>query len=155
MSQMENKEKIVAEEVNIEADASLTLETRLADSVAELFQIKEMRKEQKLREEILLDTIRDIHERLGGQEIVIELHNGGFSKIQKRVTVKEKLDKEELAQRIKIAVDELKTPWDFSKLTEKGTLTPGMIAEHTKPDTKERIAVSRLKKKPKEKKNKF
>lgn len=154
MSQNENVE-VVAEEVDMEADATLTLETKLADTVAEIFQIKDMKKEWKEREEVLMDVVRDLYERLGGQERISELHNGGFAKIQKRVSVKDKLDKEELAQRIKIDVDELKTPWDFSKLTEKGTLTPGMIAEHTKPDTKERIAVTRLKKKPKEKKNKF
>ena len=154
MSQNENA-NVVVEEVNVEADATLTLETKLADALAEIFQIKEMRKEQKDREEVLMDVVRELYERLGGQERIAELHNGIFAKVQKRVTVKDKLDKEELSQRIKIDVDELKTPWDFSKLTEKGVLTPGMIAEHTKPDTKERITVTKLKKKPKEKKKKF
>ena len=141
------QEKTVLDEMpiletdEIEEENQLTLQLKLQDELKNIFQMQEMVKEMKEKIDISKDVVREIFEKLGGHEVFAELENGGFAKVHQRITIREKLDKDSLANTLKVSKDELKTPFDFSKFTAKGDLTPKMITEHTETETKTNLKI--------------
>lgn len=151
----ENKALEVEVDAKVEVDESFaTLELKLSDALNEYFQNKDIAKEANERASILKDKIEDYFERIGGMEAVSELKNGTFAKVKESISFKNKLDVDALAEAMQVSKDELKTPFDFSAFTKKGQLTPDMVSKYSKEEQKKSLRISRLKKKPKDKKQK-
>ncbi|PGK52449.1 hypothetical protein CN918_32205 [Priestia megaterium] len=127
---------------------------QLDDDIARFIQNKEIMNERKEENDILKDRIRANLESLGTHEYFSELPNGTYGKAINRVRISEKLDKDSLAATLNISKEELKTPFDYSKLTSKGILTPDMVSKHMQTQSKPSIGISRVKKKPKGQKEK-
>ena len=125
---------------------------QLEDDIAKFIQNKEIMNERKEENDILKDRIRANLESLGTHEFFAELPNGTYGKVITRVRISEKLDKDSLAATLNISKEELKTPFDYSKLTSKGVLTPDLVSKHMQTQSKPSIGITRVKKKPKNKK---
>lgn len=133
----------------------------IEDAVKRYFMNKQIITERKNENDLLFEEIEEKFEHLNGTELIVELEDGNYAKIFKKAQIKEKLDKEQLAEKINehsdekqshISKEDLKTPWDFSMLTKQGRITPKMISQCTETETNLKTKTSKLKKKPKNKK---
>lgn len=150
----------VVEEVQI--DRSELLRSKLEHDLLKYFQNKEIVKERNEENKLLFENIESYFEALPETEVILQLPNGEWSKLHNRTTLKEVLDKETLAFNLGIDKNELKTPWDFSKLAEKflkeieqeerETKMSELISDHTTTVPVTKLKLSKSKNKPKEKK---
>jgi hypothetical protein len=126
-------------------------EAKLQTMILKYFQNKEIAKERAEENKRLMEDIEHFFNQGQFDEFVTELPNGEFAKLFNKVTIKEVLDKDGLAESLQISKDEIKTPWDFSMLTKQGKLEPKTIAEYTETQTNIKLALNKSKKKPKTK----
>jgi hypothetical protein len=118
----------------------------LEEKILKYFQNKAIARERNEENKMIFEEIESMFEELEEEQIVIPLPTGEEAVISKKVTIKEVLDKDGLAQELLVSKDEIKTPFDFSMFTAQGKLTPDMIAKYTETIT---IIKTRLtKKKP-------
>lgn len=156
-------------EVIKEQDEQQKLSLSLEESLRRYFINKEIVSERNEENKLLKEKIEQDFEAMDGTELIVELENGAFAKVFKKPRLKEVLDKEALANHLQIAKDELKTPWDFSKLAEKfleealknkeenpqeqsGKKMSRLIVEFTETQSEMQTKISKLKNKPKAKK---
>lgn len=146
------------ENILSEGETNLTEEiqkSKIEDLVLKYFHNAEIAKERREENKLLKEEIEQYYENMGtDEEIYVPLPSGEFMKIGKRIRIKEKLDKDSLAEHIQISKDELKTPWDFSMLTKQEKITPKMISDFTQTETDILTRISKAKNKPKNKKKK-
>ena len=125
----------------------------LEDKILRYFQNKEIERERKEENKLLFEEIEQWFEELDPEEdLVLQLPNGEYAVLAKKAYVKDNFDKDSLANELLIAKDELKTPFDYSILTQQGKLTPDMISKHTETVTQVKVRLSKRKTKPKSKK---
>lgn len=135
----------------------------LEDSLRKYFSNKDIVKQINEENKLLKEAIEQDFEQMGGTEFIVELSNEqGFAKVFKKPSIKEKLDVEALANHLQISKDELKTPWDFSKLSEKylqeveknerTEKLSRLITLYTDTENQIKTKISKVKKKPKNKK---
>jgi hypothetical protein len=122
---------------------------QIEDRVLKYFQNKEIAKERSEENKLIIEEIEQYFDESGGQKLVIDLPNGEFGVLDKKMSIREVLDKEALALEIQISKDELKTPFDFSMLTKQEKLTPALISKYTNTETKIGMKLGKSKKKPK------
>ena len=130
-------------EVIKEQDDKQKLNLSLEDSIRRYFINKEIVSERNEENKLLKEKIEQEFEALDGTEFIVELPSGEFAKIFKKPSIKDVLDKDALANHLQIAKDELKTPWDFSKLAEK-FLEAAQKEKEKNPDVKDQKTFSRL-----------
>lgn len=157
-------------EIIKEQDDKQQLTLSLEDTIRRYFINKEIVSERNEENKALKEKIEQEFEALAGTEFIVELPSGEFAKIFKKPRIKEVLDKDSLANHLQIAKDELKTPWDFSKLAEKfleeaqknkeknpqeqsQKKFSRLIVEFTETQTEIQTKISKTKNKPKSKKD--
>lgn len=165
MQKEETKVAIIKEEGD-----NQKLNLSLEDSLRRYFINKEIISERNEENKLLKEKIEQEFDLLEGTEFIIELPSGEFAKVFKKPRVKDVLDKEALANHLAIPKDELKTPWDFSKLAEKfleealknkeenpqeqsKKKMSRLIVEYTDTQTDILTKISKVKNKPKTKKD--
>lgn len=170
MHKEETKEETKIEVIKEQVDKQ-KLNLSLEDSLRRYFINKEIVSERNEENKLLKEKIEQEFEALEGTEFIIELPSGEFAKVFKKPRIKEVLDKDALANHLQIAKDELKTPWDFSKLAEKfleeaqknkeenpeeqsQKKMSRLIVEFTETQTEIQTKISKTKNKPKKKKEK-
>jgi hypothetical protein len=103
----------------------------LEEKVLKYFQNKAIARERNEENKMIFEEIESMFEELEEEQVVIPLPTGEEAVISKKVTIKEVLDKDGLAQELLVSKDEIKTPFDFSMFTAQGKLTPEMISKYT------------------------
>lgn len=136
------------ETVNVKVKTQAKIESKML----KYFQNKEIAKERAEENKLIFEELEELFEELGEEEVVLQLPNGEFAHLHKKPRIREKLDKDSLANSLQMSKDELKTPFDFSMLTQQGKLTPKMISEHTETEVKVKLSAAKKKRKPKKKK---
>lgn len=126
-----------------EQDDNQQLALSLEDTIRRYFINKEIVSERNEENKLLKEKIEQEFEALEGTELIVELPSGEFAKVFKKPSIKEVLDKDALANHLQIAKDELKTPWDFSKLAEK-FLEEARKMKEKNPDAEDQKTFSRL-----------
>lgn len=147
-----NEEEVLTAETLAEGSKEAKLERLTLKYITN----REVARERTLENESLIDEIRDLYEQLGfdqdDDDYVIELPSGDYARVSKKPRIREVLNKDELAEELQLSKEDIKTPFDISKLTSDGKLTPKMISMHTETVIKNNVSVKRLKNKPKKKK---
>lgn len=129
-----------------------TRQTKIEDRVQRYFQNKEIAKERTEENKLLFEELEQLFQESGQDEIIISLENGGHVILSPKYVEKEVLDKDSLADELQVTKDELKTPFDFSMLTEQGKLTPAMITKHTSNVKEVKMKISKRKRANKQRK---
>jgi hypothetical protein len=130
-----------------------TIKMELEEKLLRFFQNKEIAKERNDENKLLSEEIEALIEKIGEEgDIVLQLPNGEYAIVSKKATVKDVLDKDALAQKLLIAKDELKTPFDWSILTKQGKVTPDLIKKHTETVTEVKTKITKRKSKTRVKK---
>lgn len=119
---------------------------------AELLRVKAQIKELEETKEMLIEDITHYVETSGEETLLFDVSEDDVIEVKKNYRLVDKLDKEQLSLEVQIPQDDMKTPYDFSKLTELGKIKPSDIQRHTHPTTSWSIKVTQ-KKKPKRKKS--
>lgn len=169
------KEEITEAQLKAEAavDAELQKEEVMSTQEEKMLKIeresieyfikKDMHKEQSDRNKEKIEKIKDLFDSLDIPRMVFETRNNEWITLERKTTQKEVLDIEAFLVYANAGIGEnehvlekedLKSPWDYAKLTEKGRITAEMISKHTYLDTQTKVKVSKTKRKPKEAKEK-
>ena len=120
--------------------------------VQDLLKVKDRIKELELEKEMLLEEITTYLENSGEESLLFDLDDNmdEVITVEKKYRLVDKLDKEALSLEVQISQNDMKTPYDWSKLTEQGKITPNHISKHTHPENSWSVKVARKKKaKPK------
>jgi hypothetical protein len=119
---------------------------KLELAVFKYLQNKEMVKERNEENKILYEDIEDYFRELKEESVIFDLPTGIKIEVKASHSVREVLDKDSLAEEMQISKDDLKTPFDFSKLTELGKLTPSMVTRHTEIKKNSKVRIKNAKK---------
>lgn len=149
---MSEKTNVIDQEVEQIVKPVVSNEAKIEKLILKFITNKEIARERISENEIIIDEIREVFENMGDEDFVLELPSGDYAHVTKKPRIREVLDKEALANELQLAVDDIKTPFDISKLTADGKLTPKMITSHTSTEVKVNVSVARKKNKPKKKK---
>lgn len=122
------------------------LAMQIEEKVLRIFQNKEIAKERNEETKLLMEEVEDLADTLE-EDLIIELPNGEFAIVGSKVSVRDKFDKEGLANELLVSKDDL-DPFGISLLTANGRLTPDMITRHTKTETQVKVRVSKRKSRP-------
>lgn len=154
MSEMivDGQQQVIEEMEEMTPEVRAKKLAKLEQKLVRYFQNKEIAKERNEENKLLFEELEDLFEAVEEQDFVHQLPNGEFAVLTKKPRIREKLDKEALANELQIAKDELKTPFDYSMLTQQGKLTPKMVSTHTQTEVKVKLTAAKKKRKPKKKK---
>ena len=143
---------IIEQEMQGAVEDESTRQMKIEDRVQRYFQNKEIAKERTEENKLLFEELEQLFQESGQDEIVISLENGEHVILSPKYVEKEVLDKDSLADELQVPKDELKTPFDFSMLTEQGKLTPSMITKHTSSVKEVKLKISKRKRLNKQRK---
>ena len=143
---------IIEQEMQGAVEDESTRQMKIEDRVQRYFQNKEIAKERTEENKRLFEELEQLFQESGQDEIVISLENGEHVILSPKYVEKEVLDKDSLADELQVPKDELKTPFDFSMLTEQGKLTPSMITKHTSSVKEVKLKISKRKRLNKQRK---
>jgi hypothetical protein len=115
----------------LSAEEQQTLRLKIEEKVAKYFQNKEIARERSEENKLLFEEMEELFQSSGAEEIKVTLPSGEDAVLSPKVSEKEVLDKDLLADEMQVPKDELKTPFDFCIFTAQGKLTPAMITKHT------------------------
>lgn len=141
---VDKKEDMFAEQVK---------QGKVEQYIVKHIQNNEISKERKDENEMLKE---DIGNTLGPSiyPTVVELPDGQFGVVKVIEKKKQTLDKEALAQHVGIDKDEIKTPYDYAKLVEKGIISAEMIQGFMVEKAKLQVSIRKSKTNPLKNKNK-
>ena len=132
---------------------------RLEREAREFFIVKDATKEASELNKERKEHIMELYNTLDIPRLIIKTEDNEWIVVEEKVTQKDVLDIEALLlaankdlgpKDIMLDKDELKTPWDYAKLAEKGRITAEMIAKCTYLDTQKKVQIRKTKRKPKE-----
>lgn len=121
---------------------------KLQETLLEFYHMQQQQSELAERVKEKREEIRDLYIDAEIPAVVSQAADGKYICVQEKIIKKEVLDKDGLALELQIEKKELKTPWDFSKLTQQKKLTPEMITKHTHEETTKDIKISKTKRNP-------
>ncbi|WDL96276.1 hypothetical protein [Alicyclobacillus sp. ALC3] len=122
-----------------------TRRLKIEESVQRYFQNKEISRERSEENKLLFEELEVLFQQSGEEEIVIVLPNGEHAVLTPKISEREVLDRDLLADEMQVPKDELKTPFDFCMFTAQGKLTPDMITKHTTVEREIKMKITKRK----------
>lgn len=126
-------------------EEQMTRRLKIEEAVQRYFQNKEIARERNEENKLLFEELEVLFQQSAEEEIVIVLANGEQAVLTPKISEREVLDRDLLADEMQVPKDELKTPFDFCMFTAQGKLTPDMITKHTSVEREIKMKISKRK----------